>query len=442
MGRLKLNFSLETAEERKQFLDEYLVQFKHLTPSELETIANYLLWGKTSNGEKLGKDIQIKTKSGTWDKRQPEESLEALLERPGFNDAVLKPLSEAAPPKKVRNVFSRSKTRKEAPPELLPTFEQLWREIDRLDLVLTFYELRVGKRTNPPRPELLALFTEEEQHHLRQVANELNQFHYLKKRHLLVDLRTQQYTLQDTYIKPIGTLPLYRYQEPQSNTIVYDVDVDVRPVGLRDGNTLIFEPQLNPAHLSEEQLKQIYNVYWKKQEPTTKPIFDFRNLEHVYQLLLNYYGLREIAARADSIESNLDQLLDTLDFYIEKADLTPSQREILQLKMEHVYNQTIATHINKKFGKSYTANYISTIFKQKIIVRINSAASLHEREIENCAYPENFKRCNTCKRILLLDSQNFVRKTRSLDGFNSKCKICEREARQKRKLEKEKTNVR
>ena len=441
MGRIKLDFSLETAEERKKFLDSYLTQFNHLSAKELETIANYLLWGKTPNGEKLGKDIQIKTKNGTWDKRQPEESLEALLEKPGFNDAVLMPISEAAPPKKTRNVFSRSKARQEAPPELLPTFEQLWQEIDRLDLVLTFYELKIGKRKNPPRPELLALFDDETQSQLRAQAEQLNQFHYLKKRHLLVDLRTQQYTLQDTYIKPIGTLPLYRYQEPQSTSIVYDVDVDVRPVGLRNGATAIFD-DLNPSALSEEQLREIYRIYWKKQQPTSKPIFDFRKLEHVYQLLLNYNELKILAERQDGLEQNLGQLLDTLDFYIKKADLTEPQRRILELKRNHIYNQVIADTINKEFNKSYTANYISTIFRQKIIVKINEAAILHEKEIENCAFPENFKRCNTCGKILLLDSQNFVRKTRSLDGFNSKCKRCEREARQRRKLEKEKNNDR
>lgn len=116
------------------------------------------------------------------------------------------------------------------------------------------------------------------------------------------------------------------------------------------------------------------------------------------------------------------------------ADLTDIQREILELKIRKIKNQDVAKQINEKYGKSYTANYISTIFKQKIIVRINEAAQLHWDVIENCFYPENFKKCTGCGRELLLDPRNFVRKSRSKDGFNSKCKRCEKKERQKKKI--------
>lgn len=50
MNRLNLNFKLTTTEERAAFLKEYLEdpQFKRRPPTEeeLETMANYVLWGK------------------------------------------------------------------------------------------------------------------------------------------------------------------------------------------------------------------------------------------------------------------------------------------------------------------------------------------------------------------------------------------------------------
>ena len=95
-------------------------------------------------------------------------------------------------------------------------------------------------------------------------------------------------------------------------------------------------------------------------------------------------------------------------------------------------NIDIAGYINKKYGKSYTANYISTIFKQKIIVKINEAVKLHQDTIENCFFKENFKRCTDCGRILLLDGRNWVKKSRSKDGFQNRCKRCERELRKKK----------
>ena len=63
------------------------------------------------------------------------------------------------------------------------------------------------------------------------------------------------------------------------------------------------------------------------------------------------------------VESNLKKLLDTLRYYIELTDLTEVQKEILDLKINKVKNQNIADFVNKKYGKSYTANYISTIFR-------------------------------------------------------------------------------
>ena len=126
------------------------------------------------------------------------------------------------------------------------------------------------------------------------------------------------------------------------------------------------------------------------------------------------------------VDSNLNKLLDTLKYYIEMTDLTEAQREILDFKISKTKNQDIADAINKKYNKSYTANYISTIFRQKIIPRINETAEFHTKVIENLSFPENFKKCNGCGKILLIDPEKFVRKSRSKDGFATRCKICDR----------------
>ena len=53
----------------------------------------------------------------------------------------------------------------------------------------------------------------------------------------------------------------------------------------------------------------------------------------------------------------------TLDWYINAADLTELQRDILDMKIKKKRNVDIAEEVNKKWGKSYTTNYISTIFR-------------------------------------------------------------------------------
>jgi len=433
-NRLKLDFSLETAEKRKNFLSTYLVQFDNLTQTELATLADYLLWGKDSNGEAIGKGTGLRTR---WTKDDEFESLDSLMENPNFNDLQLHTLNETVPLKRPKTTFSRSAALKNCPEDLKSTFQDLWKQIDSTDLLITYYELLNGKRTLQPRQELLDKFTTEERNHLLAAAQELTQFTYLKKRHELIDLRRQQFTLKDSYNAPINTLG--HLPQPQFiNTITFDVDIPVYPLGLREGNLaqIIFDKNLDPARLNEEQLNQINKLLREKEKPRPAHCFDFTQLEPVYQLFLfrdDLLSRIEEAKAAHQVENNIDKLLDTLNFYIDLTDLTEVQKVILDKKINHEKNSDIAGYVNKEFGKSYTANYISTIFRQKIIPKINEAAKFHLETVSNYFFPENFKQCTCCGRILLLHENNWVRKARSKDGFQSKCKRCEKKAREEKK---------
>jgi len=101
------------------------------------------------------------------------------------------------------------------------------------------------------------------------------------------------------------------------------------------------------------------------------------------------------------------------------------------MKLRKIKNSDIAYEINHKWKKSYTDNYISTIFRQRIIPKINEAAKYHVKIIENLCFPEEFKVCSCCGKTLLRDPMNFTRKTRSKDGFTARCKKCEKAARSK-----------
>lgn len=135
-----------------------------MTPSELETIANYVLWGKDPsndlNPNQTG-DIELPSRNSTWSKTKNLESLDALIAQPGFHESSFAHTN--APTRIRKETFSRSEARKLAPPYILAELERLWRQIDELDLTLNYYELLTGKRKNPPRDTLLAVFTPEEQ---------------------------------------------------------------------------------------------------------------------------------------------------------------------------------------------------------------------------------------------------------------------------------------
>ena len=132
-NRLKLDWTLSTARERSDFLQTYMTSdiFTKRPPTEeeLETMANYLLWGQDEDGlnPDQKKEIQLPRRNQTWT-TQNFESLEELLESPTFSETNLHKLGANAP-KKVREVFSREKVRKNSTPEELQHFEELWKEI-------------------------------------------------------------------------------------------------------------------------------------------------------------------------------------------------------------------------------------------------------------------------------------------------------------------------
>ena len=197
MSRLRLDFSLSTAEERKEFIDKYMESpmFRKHPPTddELEMMGNYLLWGRDADGRNAvqKKEVQIATRHGTWDARK-DDSLDALIESPAFNEAnIHRAMAGTAIPKIPKEKFNRARALSETrdAPLLHKTFLTLFKEIDELDLTLNFYDLNSGKRKTPPRQELLNAFSAEEIEKLRERANEMSPFKYLKLRHHLVELR-------------------------------------------------------------------------------------------------------------------------------------------------------------------------------------------------------------------------------------------------------------
>ena len=436
-NRLHLNFQINSTNERTQYIKEYLkreeFQKKPLTEEELETCANYILWGKDNDGKNCvqRKEIEIETRNKTWSKKE-DESLDGLLESPTFNEnQILGPNSIRT--KIPREVFDREKALKNCPPQLIPSFKELFSQIDYLDLILNYYDLIHDKRKNPPRAELLNQFSQEEQEKLFQEAKALNQFKYLKMRHLLVELRRQQFTLKDSYSSYIQrhTLPIYDYIPDK---ISFETEINVLPLGLKNQtkvSSLIFQKEFIPENYSEKDKQIISDLIWEHQKELDSSI-DFRELEHVYNIFQLYFDLEDEVLKKE-IESETDSLLETLKYYIELANLNEIQKEILNLKIKKQKNQDIANYINEKYQKTYTANYISTIFRQKIIKQINEAATFHFDNISNIFFEENFKKCTCCGKTLLKDSRNFVRKTRAKDGFSNRCKKCDKKERELRK---------
>lgn len=404
-------------------------------------MGKYILWGKDpitgKNGKQMG--LQLETRHGTWDD-EPVDSLDALLEQPTFSETQLSALGSTQFRTK-KEKFSREEALASCPDDMRDQLTSLFHEIDRLDYMIEWYELEHGKRTKEIRSDLLKKFDEEEICTMRELVSHWNQYKYLKKRHQLVDMRREQYTLRDAFKKISFSAPTEQFTPDEP--FDFDAGIEVLPLGIKHKSpisTLVFRTwrELVPSTISQQDEKLVSDLYWQKQAfnkklqsaPSTHHnYFDFRELEHVYQLLDQQVALAEIVPE-QNMDSNLNSLLNTLQFYVDQADLTDIQREILDMKLHKRKNTDIAWDINHKYGKTYTSNYISTIFRQRIIPRINDAATYHEKVISNIFFPEEFKTCCHCGETMLRDPTNFTRKSRATDGFSSRCKKCEKEARQ------------
>lgn len=442
--RLRLDFSLNTNIERSEFLAHYLdspmFQQKPPTPDELEVMANYVLWGKDPvtglNAQQEG-ITRIETKHHTWDAPNRTESLDGLMEMPTFNEAELRPL-DAVPLRARKVTFDREQALAESPDYLRPTLIELFREIDELDMAICQWELAHGKREKPPREALAAVFGEEEVAALAERASHWSQFRYLKMRHLLVEKRREAYTMRDSFRPPVINVTgdeSWAGAPPPS----FGVEVEVLPLGLRsaaDTTPLVFRDwgTLVPQNYTEKQLRQISDLVWRKKQwqPTDKDFwFDFRDAEHISELIAAWQDLEDAAAHIGP-ESTIPQLLATLDYYADRAELGDLLRTILEMKKQKKKNTEIVAVVNETWNKTYPTNYISTLFRQKIIPKIAAAADFHMRQTENLFFEESFKPCNECGRMLLRAPENYTRKSRALDGYSGKCKRCEKANRQKK----------
>ena len=204
MNRLKLNFDLVYSDERAEFLQLYLQdpQFVSSPPTEaeLETMGNYVLWGKnraTGLNAKQDGSVPLSSKSRDWDDARKVTSLEALLESATFSENQF--VVNRPPLKAPRLCFARDHTRAKCPPAMLPTFEALWAEIDALDLRCSLWAVAHGRQKSPVRPTLAAQFTPDQLAEAEAEANLWDPYTYLRARHRLIEMRRQQYALRDAY---------------------------------------------------------------------------------------------------------------------------------------------------------------------------------------------------------------------------------------------------
>lgn len=469
---LSLDWTLETAVERTDFLETYLAnRTVPLSESDLEMCGNYLLWGRGSNGLNAEQEgyVQLERRNSTWassaNARQVS-SIEELTENPTFDEAQFHSLADTTY-KTPKPNFSREECLRKAPPEFIPMLRDLFRHIDRVELSIGFYDRAHGKRKTDLPERLTRKFSPEELFDLEERALSWTNGQYLKKKHLLVELRREQYTIKDSFSNSLMARPTNKFMEEVSPTFCGPESEEdgflVLPLGLSDSARqtqgksksvdwfLEFEELAakkdDPAYqmqarkleerLIERGICQPHKATKKTQElqesisqksiaPFGFLTVDFRNPAHICRLLDSQKLL--------TTDPSLSRVRDTLDFYVQQANLTPVQQKVLELKLAGKQNMDIKEIVNKEFDRSYQTNYISTIYRQYVSPAIADAATRHLEIVRAIAEgPERFKRCSVCGRLLVESETYFIHKSRAKSGFSARCKQCDHDYRQRRK---------
>ena len=411
----ELDYNLYSNSERANqvrnlFTDEvsayYSTNFESATAqAELEKIANFILYGKDPKTDKnfcQKKEIQIEQAHSTY-QRKKAESLDALLEDTTVKESDFQPIKKSAY-KKIKPTIDREKDKD------IPGMKDLWEAIDRLAAqVRTFKE------------------------------NKQLGLDFYKKNHLLIQLRKEQFTLKDSVSEPIRGKTIRSLNTPSTsftrNTgYIYDYN---REYEYRKWRADYYRKDFGEEWYSKEQealsnftISEDKELNWRWVE-VSKNELDLTDPVHVYNLLELYGTLKENSF--ENLNCDMKYVLWELEDYIERSNLSAARKHILIRKIDKVTNETIREELQLKFGLNYSDNYISTIYKQMICGQIARTAEIARDEWIYRNQPEKFKVCSTCGRRLLRDNRNFIKKKNSSDGLAARCKMCDKEIREKKK---------
>ena len=218
---LKLDFSIESSDERAKYINENINNQENYTKKELETISNYILYGKDEDGTSIvdRKEVQIKAKHNSYNKKEAE-SLDALLEKPTFDEHIIQ--TGEIKYKNVKPSINRVEDKD------VPGLKELWNIIDNIQYLI---DVNKGKIKDE---------------NVRKLSNsELYEY-----QHYLIELRRQQFILKDS-VKPTicrtktNVRPSYMEAE---KSIVWDEensDFSIAPLGLYSSNPKTFEHPKN-----------------------------------------------------------------------------------------------------------------------------------------------------------------------------------------------------
>ena len=366
----KLDYNLQAYQERLGLVNFLVEQgeFDGAPPSELDKVANYLLYAEDV-------DAEVELKEGSKRKVSYEELIETALGESTVQKQ--KDISIYRIPK------PRIDREKDAD---IPGMKDLWEAIDNITEQYQYCrEVLEGKRDMDPERKLIPTY--QTKYFLRE---------------WMIDLRREQFLLKDIFRPIICSVPHF---QGHAETID-EFGMRVGPHILCPGSMMV----------------------------------DFGNCQHIYAMLNYYSGMKGIVV--DNPNHPWRYMYEFLDELIERVRWSPEHKHILIRKIDKIPNEQIAQELFDINGKSYSVNYISTIWKQHISKQIVKYAYLwwNEKDYKpdgTIRTMFKWKVCDKCGKMMLADELNF---SKHADGtWKDTCKDCleqEKIERDKRREER------
>lgn len=413
--KYSLDFSIERDVDRLHAVEDILDRLEtNPSPKELEQMADYILYGKDSEGKNAVQRGEITDENKRYDsfKRASEkvQSLDAILENPLTDQATIhNPSEERYIYTKKRPTIAKPKYDKKTNQLIdpgdsdIPYIQSYWERIEYYEKVLAANENKI-----PMTDDLFFL---------------KDSYSAYKLRHMLIDLRRHQYYLKDAY-KP--TVHLLNLTPPQPQTINWDEDAFYW-VSLDEWEHRVASRLLHTIspNLEDYETRVAADGTTEVKWVVRRHVFDWEDPWHVRCLLDNYSAI--YAQLWDKPNSWGRTLIFDFDRYADMCGFSPVREYIIMRHIDKTKHNIIAEELQQKYGLTYNENHISSILNKEVPNRIANAAKRHRLLVQTPQ--EECKQCFTCKKWLPRDAIFFGRNSSRKDGWSSNCKECEREKR-------------